>query len=113
MRDQPARREARPRQSIGIRDLRAELATHLARVEAGETVIVTRGGRPAARLSPPSEPPSSTGYGLEDMARLGLVESPRSGPAPVSIADRDSATVVARPLPVDVRVDRIVRQVRG
>ena len=113
MSDQSARLEARPQRSVGIRDLRAELATHLGRVEAGETLIVTRERRPVARLTPPSEPPPATGYGLADMARLGLAEPPRSGLAHGSVTDRDSATFVTRPLPVDVRVDRIVRQVRG
>lgn len=114
MRDESTRWEVRPQRSVGVRDLRAHLAAQLSRVEAGETVVVKRGGRPVARLAPLSEPPGpDAGYGLEDMARLGLVERPRSAPASRPSARPDSSTVTGRPLPIDVRVDRIVRQVRG
>ncbi len=110
MRDQSIRPAVDSALSIGVRDLRARLAAQLARVEAGETIVVRRGGRPVARLAPLSEPPGPpVGYGLEDMARLGLLERPRSEPD----AGPESSTVVAPLLPIDVRVDRIVRQVRG
>lgn len=112
MSDEPNRGGEPPRQTIGVRDLRAQLAAHLARVERGEVVIITSGGRPVARLSPVSEPPAEKGYGLEDMARLGLVERPRLEPVS-GATDPGSSGLTTRPLPVDVRVDRVVRQVRG
>ncbi len=92
--------------SVGVRELRASLAKHLARIEAGESLIVTRGARPIARLGPPTDMLTAR-PALEDMVRLGLIERPR----------RDRETTApsgsTRPLPVDVRVDRIVRQIRG
>lgn len=114
MSDQPDTSAGHSHQSIGVRELRAALAAHLARVEAGETLVISRAGRPVARLAPLAEPPGGdAGYGLEDMARLGLVERPRSETSPGSMADPDSRAAVTRPLPVDIRVDRVVRQVRG
>ncbi|MDH3302585.1 MAG: type II toxin-antitoxin system Phd/YefM family antitoxin [Acidimicrobiia bacterium] len=108
--DHPSRPEGVSPSTVGVRDLRAALATHLDRVEAGATLVVRRGGRAVARLVPMSEP-TRVERGLEEMARLGLVERPRSEPSPAS--PDAGATAGARPLPVDVRVDRIVRQVRG
>ena len=37
---------------LGISDLRRGFAAHLARVRAGETLIITRRGVPVARLEP-------------------------------------------------------------
>lgn len=36
--------------SVGTRELRSQLARYIERAVAGETVRVTRGGRPVARL---------------------------------------------------------------
>ncbi len=94
-----------PERSVGIRQLRASLARHLAWVEAGETVIVERAGRPVARLGPLDETPAPN-VGLEEMARLGLIERPRVVSPETGAADQAG-------LPVDVAVDRIVRQIRG
>ena len=42
---------------VGIQDLRARLLHFLDRVAAGETVILTRRGKPVARIVPePKEP---------------------------------------------------------
>ena len=40
---------------IGIRELRADLAAVVRRAGAGQTVVVSIGGRPAARLGPVDE----------------------------------------------------------
>lgn len=100
--------------TVGVRDLRAGLAAHLDRVEAGGTLIIFRGGRPIARLGPLSEPSGGGGgYALEDLARLGLVERPRNTPSPAHTGGPHRSSPAPPPLPVDVRVDRIVRHVRG
>ena len=66
---------------LGVRDLRADLAAHVRRAEAGERVIVTVDGRPAAQLAPIS--PGGT-PDLDDLAAAGLVRRPlrsdRPGP---------------------------------
>ena len=94
--------------TIGVRELRLELATYLARAEAGEETIVSRAGRPIARLAPLFAE-AATEAGLGDMARWGLIVAPRHTGRihPNDVAARSTSP------PVDVRVDRIVRQVRG
>lgn len=47
-----------PDQSIGVRELRDRLNSVVARVEAGETVIVTKRGRPVARIVPAAASPA-------------------------------------------------------
>ena len=42
---------------LGIGDLRRGFAVHLARVQAGETLIITRRGVPVARLEPVIDAP--------------------------------------------------------
>ena len=56
---------------VGIRDLHDRLSEHLERVEQGAAVVVTRRGRPIARLSAiDGEDP------LDDLVRRGLVTRP-------------------------------------
>lgn len=112
--DHPSRPGSETEPTIGVRDLRAGLAAHLDRVEAGETIIVRRGGRSIARLCPLSELSGRpAGYTLEDLARLGVVERPRITPSSDVTGGPEQSRRSAPPLPVDVRVDRIVRHVRG
>jgi len=40
---------------VGVRELKAKLSEHLARVKAGATLTVTERGRPVARLVPVEE----------------------------------------------------------
>lgn len=47
---------ARSANSIGIRQLKAELSRHLRRVEAGETIHVTDRGRLVATIIPAAQP---------------------------------------------------------
>jgi len=57
---------------VGVRELHDRLSEHLERVEAGAEVIVTRRGRPIARLAAvDGEDP------LEELIRRGLVTPPR------------------------------------
>jgi prevent-host-death family protein len=56
---------------VGVRELHDRLSEHLERVEQGTDVVVTRRGRPIARLSAvDGEDP------VEDLVRRGLVTPP-------------------------------------
>ena len=56
---------------VGVRDLHDRLSEHLERVEQGAAVVVTRRGRPIARLSAiDGDDP------LDDLVRRGLVTQP-------------------------------------
>jgi prevent-host-death family protein len=85
---------------IGVRELRADLANAVRRAGAGESIVVTVGGRPVARLGPldPSGGPS-----LDDLIATGAVVPPRRRRPP------DLEPVE---LPVDVDVDRTIRELR-
>jgi prevent-host-death family protein len=56
---------------VGVRDLHDRLSEYLERVEAGVELVVTRRGRPVARLSAiePGDP-------LAELVRRGLVRLP-------------------------------------
>lgn len=43
--------------TVGVRELREGLARYLSEAEAGATVVVTRDGKPVARLVPPEDAP--------------------------------------------------------
>lgn len=63
---------------VGVRELHDRLSEYLERVEGGDVVIVTRRGRPVARLSGLGERP------LEGLARRGLVRLPQGERSPRS-----------------------------
>ncbi|MEZ5266147.1 MAG: type II toxin-antitoxin system prevent-host-death family antitoxin [Acidimicrobiales bacterium] len=88
--------------SIGIRELRSQVAALVRRAAAGERLIVTVDGRPMAQLGPiePAGAPQ-----LEDLAAAGLVEPPRA-PTPGAAPEPED-------LPVDVRLDRVIDDLRG
>ena len=86
---------------IGIRELRADLAAFVRRAEAGEEVVVTVSGRPAAVLGPLG---GSRGAGLDQLVAAGAVVAPRSARSP-------GRSERAR-LPVDARSDVELRKVR-
>lgn len=58
---------------VGVRELHDRLSEYLKRVEAGGEIVVTRRGRPVARLSGLGERP------LDALARRGLVRVPQGG----------------------------------
>ena len=64
---------------IGVRELRLRLSAVLSRVQAGETVVVTRGGVPIARIGPAHAPLSP---GLARLIESGRAswEGPRAAP---------------------------------
>ena len=57
---------------VGVRDLHDRLSEHLDRVELGAEVVVTRRGRPIARLSA-----IDTTDPLDDLVRRGLMTPPQ------------------------------------
>ena len=91
-----------PAVEIGTRELRANLAAVLRQVRAGERLVITVDGRPVAQLGPlePAGAPS-----LADLAASGLVEPPRRAQPSGPPAPADTA--------VDVRLDRVLAEVRG
>jgi prevent-host-death family protein len=56
---------------VGVRELHDRLSEHLERVELGAAVIVTRRGRPIARLAAVGEAEA-----IEDLIRRGLITAP-------------------------------------
>ena len=84
-------------------DLRADLAAHVRRAEAGERVIVTVDGRPAAQLAPIS--PGGT-PDLDDLAAAGLVRRPLR-------SDRPGPPQDLPLLPIDVSIDQVLADLRG
>lgn len=60
--------------SMGIAELKALLSETLARVKAGEEVLVTEHGRPIARLMPLSA--ASPAAATQELVRSGLVRAP-------------------------------------
>jgi prevent-host-death family protein len=88
-------------EQTGIRELRANLAAVVRQAGAGQRVVVTVDGRPVAQLGPlaPTGAPS-----LAELAASGLLDPPRrSRPTPPDALDAA----------VDVRLDRILDEVRG
>lgn len=88
---------------MGIRALRAELATAVRRAGDGERIVVTVGGEPVAQLGPLD--PGDSSPTLDDLARRGLVTLARRD-------DRPEPEFVM-PMWAGTRLDQLVREVRG
>ena len=87
---------------IGTRELRANLAAALRQAGAGERVVITVDGRPVAQLGPLAPVGAPT---LEELAASGLLDPPRRRDHPRAPDAIDTA--------VDVRLDRVLAEVRG
>ncbi len=87
---------------VGARELRANLAAAVRQAGAGARVVITLDGRPVAQLGP-LEPVGAPL--LTDLAAAGLVEPPRRSDRPGPPDALDAA--------VDVRLDRVLAEVRG
>jgi prevent-host-death family protein len=89
-------------EQIGARELRANLAAAVRQAGAGQRVVITLDGRPVAQLGPlePTGAPS-----LAELASAGLVEPARRADHPPPPDALDAA--------VDVRLDRVLAEVRG
>lgn len=90
-------------ESIGVRELRANVAAYLRRAGTGERIVVTVDGVPVAQLGPIEVTDRPT---LEQLVAGGQVDPPlRPGadidePAPVDVA-------------VDIRIDDVIDELRG
>ena len=91
---------ARGRSTIGVRALRSALAETIRRVEAGQTVTITHGVRPVARLAPLDEEAPT----LAGLVNAGAVIPHR----------RTSALRPPAPVPVcaGIRIDQVHRELR-
>jgi prevent-host-death family protein len=91
----------RPGPVRGIRELRAELPESVRRAAAGERIVITVNGRPAAQLGPLDEAAPD----IERLIAAGAIIPPRrTGPwrAPEPVA-----------VWAGVRIDRALRELRG
>ena len=90
-------------EEIGVRELRNQVATVLRRAASGERMVVTVDGVPVAQLGPLEV--DRSGLTLADLAVAGLLQPParRDRPPPP----------VAFDVPVDVRLDRVLDELRG
>lgn len=86
-----------------MRELRNNVAAVLRRAAAGERMVVTVDGVPAAQLGP-IEPAGAPA--LQDLVATGLVQPPqRPGRPPTDPAPIDAA--------VDIRIDDVLAELRG
>jgi antitoxin (DNA-binding transcriptional repressor) of toxin-antitoxin stability system len=67
-------------ESIGIRQLRNETSAAVRRAMAGERIVITIGGMPAAQLGPLNDGLRTAG--IQDLIRAGLLHPPRSSSPP-------------------------------
>ncbi len=87
--------------TLGIRELRTDLAAAVQRARAGERTVVTSHGRPVAQLGPLDEAAPD----LDRLVTAGAIIPPR----------RTSDFRPPAPVPVwsGVRIDRALRELRG
>jgi prevent-host-death family protein len=85
---------------VGIRELRADLANAVRRAGAGESIVVTVGGRPVARLGPLD---AGGGPSLDELIAAGALVPPRH---------RRRAEPDVVDVPVDATTERALREVR-
>lgn len=88
-------------ETVGVRELRNNVAAVLRRAEAGERITVTVDGRPVARLVPLEPEGEPT---MADLVAAGLVVAPRRRGVP-PLHPEDPA--------VDVRLDDVLDELRG
>lgn len=105
---------SRDQREVGVRRLRADLASHVQRAGRGDSMVVTVNGRPTARLGPlpcadaagRGQSESATVDSLDALADAGMLRRPI-----------DSGRRMARPEPIvirypaDVDPDRVVTEV--
>lgn len=89
--------------TVGVRELRNQVAAVIRRARAGERLIITVDGTPAAMLGPLE--PAARQPTLDDLLASGLAEPPRRRDRP--------GPPDATSLPVDARSTRILDELRG
>ena len=87
---------------VGIRELRNNVAAVVRRAGAGERVVVTVDGVPAAQLGPLS---ASTAPSIDDLVAAGLARPPGRRDRPPAPEPEDA--------PVDVRTEAVLDELRG
>jgi prevent-host-death family protein len=87
---------------VGIRELRNNVAAVVRRAGAGERIVITVDGVPAAQLGPLAPDPSPT---VDDHVAAGLVVSPGRRDRPAGPDPEDTA--------VDIRLDDVLDELRG
>jgi prevent-host-death family protein len=91
------------RPHLGVRELRADLATHVRRAGGGERVVITVDGKPVAQLGPLTPTTEPT---LDDLAASGLIRLPAR-------EDKPEASGSTPILPIDLSPDRVLAELRG
>lgn len=89
-------------ETVGVRELRNNVAAVLRRAASGERITITVDGVPTAQVGPIEPAAELT---LDDLVAAGLVDPPRR-PRPPSDPDPLDA-------PVDVRLDDVLASLRG
>jgi len=91
--------------SAGIAELKAAFSEYLARVKAGEEVLVTEHGRPIARIVPLA---AAEAPGVEELVRAGILRAPdrRLGNDFFRLPRPRDAAASARAALADEREDR-------
>ncbi len=89
--------------TVGVRELRGDLAGFVRRAQTGERIVVSVSGEPVATLAPIQGAPS--GATIDDLIAVGLVVAPRRRGifrhhAPVAVW-------------MGTRIERVVRSLRG
>ena len=90
-------------ETIGIRELRSNLAAATRRAETGKRVVITIDGEPVAQLGPVE--PTDSNLTISDLAARGLI-------TPARRPDRPPPEF-SMPMWAGTRVDQLVREVRG
>lgn len=72
-----ARRRSATRRTAAVSELKAGLSAYLARVKAGEEVVVTERGTPVAKLVPIPQTEDPDWDRMRQLAAQGLVQLPR------------------------------------
>ncbi len=87
---------------VGIRELRNNVAAVVRQAAAGERVVITVDGVPAAQLGPLAAPAAPS---IDDLVAAGLAQPPgrRDRPPPPEPEDA----------PVDIRPDGVLDELRG
>jgi prevent-host-death family protein len=90
---------------VGVRELRANVASLVRRASSGERVVITSDGVPVAVLGPLVPAGGGGGVTLDDLIAAGLL-------VPPGRHDHPEAPEPAS-LPVDTRSSRVLDELRG
>ena len=92
----------RPVERVGIRELRNNVAAVVRRAGAGERIVVTVDGVPAAQIGPLE---AATAVTVDDLVAAGMVRPPGREDRPPAPAPEDA--------PVDIRPGSVLDELRG